>query len=106
MIIATETFEMTTTETHSFGMIEKGSVEVTLNGQTRRVRGSRWILNNGKIEFFAYDMTGRYQTGAKAWPASVCQRKTDDGKVYETANFGRDDRSGHFNKLNCLFFAD
>jgi len=40
---------------------------------------------------------GRYQTSPKPWPASV----TGHGdKLW--VHFGRDDRSGRFNKLNAL----
>jgi hypothetical protein len=107
MIIAANTFEVTATETHSFGIVERGTVEVMIGRETRRVRASKTTptYEGGKPTLTAFEMTGRYQTGAKAWPASVTQTTWADGKVTESADFGRDDRSGRFNKLNCIFFA-
>lgn len=76
----------------------KGTVEVTIRGQTRRVRASEstkygWL--------FAYGISGRYQTGGKVWPGSICQNK--DGSEY--VNFGRDDRHPKFRKENAIFFS-
>ena len=77
---------------------DTGTVEVTLRGETKRVSASR---DNTYGRIFAYDMIGRYQTGGKAWPASVNQNK----EGVEHVNFGRDDRSAKFNKVNQIWFA-
>jgi len=50
--------------------------------------------------------SGRYRSGAKAWPARVvAQRNINDGQWKEYADFGRDDRSPKFNKMNAIFWA-
>jgi len=79
-----------------------GVVDVTLRGETRTVRA--WQEKDGMI--VAFGMTGRYQTGTKAWAATVSQR-TDPrtGKVWDDVSFGRDDRSTKFQKTNSLSFA-
>ena len=81
---------------------EDGTVEVTLRGTTKRVPAHR---SNGTIT--AYGMTGRYQTGTKAWPAQV-RAVTDPrtGKLWDQVHFGRDDRASKFQKMNGLSFAD
>lgn len=80
----------------------KGTVEVTLRNETKTVPAIKGT-NDGSIT--AYGMTGRYVTGTKAWPANVTQRKTPEGKIWDSVTFGRDDRSGKFNKTNALSFA-
>lgn len=75
-----------------------GSVEVTLWGETRRVPAL--LRSDGRI--MARGMVGRYVTGQKSWPAFA--EASADGKTV-SVNFGRDDRSGRFNKANCLHFA-
>lgn len=42
---------------------------------------------------------GRYRTSPKAWPASLTLYH---GRVF--AHFGRDDRSGRFNKINGISY--
>lgn len=81
----------------------KGTVEVTLGGQTRRCRAS----DHGD-EITAFDLGGRYQTGTKVWPACVTSYKPDTGHRLagcEYPVFGRDDRDPKF-KLSCIFFVD
>jgi len=84
------------------GLWIEGTVNVTLRGETRRVKAHQ--LANGNVR--AYGMTGRYQAGTKAWSASVEQR-TDPrtGKVWDLIEFGRDDRAAKFQKINGLHFA-
>jgi hypothetical protein len=53
----------------------------------------------------AKGLIGRYQTGAKAWAATITQRAWPDGEVSEYANFGRDDRAPKFKKLNGVSLA-
>ncbi len=81
----------------------EGTVEVTLRNETRTVRATK-CNRDGSIT--ARGMTGRYQTGSKAWPATVTQRldpRTD--KLWDSVYFGRDDRASKFQKLNGLHFA-
>ena len=80
----------------------EGTVDVTLRGETRTVKATE----NKWGEITAYGMTGRYQTGTKAWPASVKSREGMGGRFVESADFGRDDRSAKFRKENYLSFDD
>lgn len=100
--IINETSFIASNEQPEHGFWVEGTVEVTLRGETRRVRAKR---RNDEIT--AYGMTGRYQTGTKAWPAAAT-RVVDPrtGRPWDRIRFGRDDRSGKFNKVNCVFFAD
>lgn len=103
-IVNPNTFRPTAeVEVCSFGTIVDGEVEVTLRGETRIVRANRWSYNDGRVDVVAYGMSGRYVTGAKAWPASV-RHSTQTGA--EQISFGRDDRAAKFNKANCLSFRD
>lgn len=100
-IIAPATFEAAA-EQPEHGFWIEGTVEVTLRGETRRVPAQ---LRGEKIT--ARGLTGRYETGTKAWPATaehVIDPRT--GKAWDRIDFGRDDRSGKFNKVNNVFFAD
>lgn len=81
----------------------EGTVNVTLRGETRTVRAHK---SDSTGEITAYGLTGRYQTGTKAWPASVTQRiDPRTGKPWDSVHFGRDDRCGKFKKVNSLHFA-
>lgn len=78
-----------------------GKVEVTLRGETRVVPAQ-----NRKGEITAYGMTGRYQTGSKAWPAKVVQKiDPRTNAPWDFVVFGRDDRAAKFQKTNALHFA-
>src|SRR5262245_37022777 len=79
-------------------VIENGTVEVTLYGETRRV--AALLDKDGSI--WARGIGGRYMTGGKVWPATVSTNKNGGTYVF----FGRDDRSGRFNKANGLFFME
>ena len=81
----------------------EGTVEVTLRNETRTVSAEK-CNRYGRIT--AYGMTGRYQTGTKAWPATVMQMVDPrTGKLWDFVSFGRDDRASKFQKLNGLHFA-
>jgi hypothetical protein len=64
-LVQPATFELASTEKHSFGRIETGTVEVTLGRETRRVRATRWFTNDERyeVEIHAYDLGGRYENG-------------------------------------------
>lgn len=70
-----------------------GTVEITIGCETRRVP---CMVCDGLIETYGWmtGITGRYATGTKAWPCTILQRKTFDGKIVEIVRFGRDDRCG------------
>lgn len=106
-VINANSFEVESTETASFGLIEEGTVEVTLGRETRRVKARRTTptYEGGKPSIAAYGFGGRYNTGSKVWPAVVRMTIWPDGKQTETANFGRDDRDSKFNKMRGIFFA-
>lgn len=74
----------------------EGTVELTLFGQTRRVRSVK-VEKYGWI--FAYGIEGMYRTGAKWWPGSV--RLDADGS--HRVAFGRYDNHPKFNKTNIRF---
>jgi hypothetical protein len=81
----------------------EGTVEVTLRNETRTVRA---IKSNRDDSITAYGMTGRYQTGTKAWPANVRQCiDPRTKKLWDHVSFGRDDRAAKFQKTNALHFA-
>lgn len=109
MLIDPETFIAASTETRSYGIVDSGTVEVTIGRETRRISATRTTPTydaGTEFDIMAFGgMFGRYQTSAKAWSASVTYRKWKNGKIGEFANFGRDDRSGRFNKLNGVFFG-
>lgn len=71
---------------------EVGTVEV--NGQ-RQVAARH---DDGDITVAGW--VGRYRTSNKAWQATLVRRA--DGTSYAT--FGRDERSGRFNKLNGISY--
>lgn len=87
---------------HSVGKVTEGTVEATLGGETRRVPAFRWDHNDGRVEIRAYGMTGRYNTGTKAWGATVTH---DLAMGMERIRFGRDDRAAKFQKASALSFA-
>ena len=96
------TFLVETSEQNEhLGTIERGTVEVTIRRETRRVEATRYSKSG---DITARGMTGRYQTGGKAWPATISLRHTERGS-YESVWFGRDDRCGKFRKENGVSFA-
>lgn len=102
-IINRSTFQATTHEVSEYGsIIERGTVEVTFQGQTRRVDAHRYAYGDGsRDDITVHCFTGRYRTGTTDWPASVTNSLGKNGE-YESANFGRDDRSGRFQKMRGL----
>lgn len=102
-IINRDSFEATGTESHTWkdgtvSTYEVGTVVVTLGGESRRLGATR----NKYGDITVRGLGGRYLTSAKVWPASVYS--SEDGR--ESAFFGRDDRSGRFNKLRGVFFIN
>lgn len=86
---------------HNFWI--EGTVEVTLGKETRRVKAHKSTRDN---TITAFGMTGKYQTGAKAWAASVQQRiDPRTGQPWDNVSFGRDERAGRCIKTNALHFA-
>lgn len=80
----------------------EGTVEVTLHNETRRVRA----LTSSKGTITAFGMTGRYQTGMKAWPARVDHViDPTNGQAWNRISFGRDERAGRCKKTSHLFFT-
>lgn len=101
-IIAPETFVQTGPDAEYY---VKGTVTVTLRGETRTVEAIRSV-SSGQIT--AYGFTGRYETGSKAWPASVTyvvDPKTN--KPWDRVEFGRDERQGRCRKvIGMVWFKD
>jgi len=83
------------------------TVEVTVNGETRRLDcrvrnlkpGETWLVVGSR--WSESPLAGRYRTGENVWPASVTSRKPG----LEDVEFGRDDRSTKFRKYNSVFWA-
>lgn len=101
-----DSFELSHTEEIRGTVFEKGTVNVTLGNQTRRVPASRWISHvDGTANIAARGMYGTYRTSANRWPASITSM-IRNGEVWENANFGRDDRSGRFNKMRGIAFGE
>lgn len=94
MIIQAATFKATQESDGSDGLVE-GTVQVVLGRETKEVSAFKC-----RDRIFARGFGGRYQTGSKVWPATVILDVTTGN---ESALFGRDDRSGRFNKLAGVF---
>jgi hypothetical protein len=92
MIIQAETFQAV--EINAAGYT-KGTVEVCFGKDTKAVPALKF-----RDRIIAQGFGGRYQTSAKVWPAVIV---LDVKTGHEYANFGRDDRSGRFNKLRGIF---
>lgn len=73
-----------------------GTVEISFCGKTHVVPAVKPY--DEKISVFGF--VGRYATSSKAWAAHVTVDENNDIRV----NFGRDDRSGRFNKRNAISF--
>ncbi|RQU83915.1 hypothetical protein [Burkholderia cenocepacia] len=102
-LINSASFEATG-ELHERSGYPLGTVEVTLGRETKRVPA--WKDRNGCIAVL-HGIGGRYRTGTgKIWRVSLSQHKhPTTGEILESCWFGRDDRSGKFNK-NGIFFTD
>jgi hypothetical protein len=93
-----EAITQTTPKGYSWSYIP-GTVEVTLRGETRRVEAKRF----GENDITAYGTVGRYHASTKLWPAYITS-DIRDGKVIESARFGRDDNHPKFRKENNIWF--
>jgi len=106
--IRPETFTITEVKTteytvkksvHSY-TVEKGTVEMSLRGKT--VIANAWRFagrDDGRLSVDGF--VGRYVTSPKPWRASV-DFKADGTMGF--VHFGRDDRSGRFNKQNAIAY--
>lgn len=99
MIIDRNTFICTSTNTAGN---QSGTVEATLNGETRRLPAI-WLADCNNL--IVRGFIGRYRTSAKNWPASIVCQPCPNGSFREVVCFGRDDRSTKFNKANAISFA-
>lgn len=97
---------MTTINPNSFAItgeqgsdyFDYGTVELNLRTGTVIADAFR-SKKDGEIMVRGF--VGRYRTSPRAWPASVVFGV--DGTL-RYANFGRDDRSGRFNKQNAISY--
>lgn len=76
-----------------------GTVELTMFGETRRVRARR---NPEYGWLFAYGIEGMYRTGQKWWSGSVMLTEST-GQI--SVQFGRYDNHPKFSKSNVRFAA-
>lgn len=74
---------------------EIGELTVIIRGQPTQVRCYRTDYG-----MYLAGFVGRYVTSTKPWNAHV--RLQSDGHI--SVNFGRDDRSGRFNKSNMISY--
>lgn len=81
------TFIKTGENAHGYDV---GTVEV--NGVAQKAVRTKYGIN-------VHGFVGRYKTSGKAWPATV---SLSERGLY--VFFGRDDRSGRFNKRNAISF--
>lgn len=73
-----------------------GKVTVTCGSHSFEVWAERFA-HDGRI--YAFGFMGQYVTGTKLWRATVL---LNNGQMY--VRFGRDDRSGNFNKQNAVSY--
>lgn len=99
--------EFTTIQSQGFkdtsyaGRMEELTVDVTFQGKTHKVEAYRFPDSEfSPSTLYLKGFVGRYRTSNKAWAATV--RATPEGQVF--ASFGRDDRSGRFNKLQGISY--
>lgn len=88
----------------SMFIAEFGTVEIELNGKRITVEARRFIRDShipGNRDIGLMGFVGRYRTSNNPWAASVIYRVLQDRMA---VNFGRDDRSGRFNKLNLITY--
>ena len=98
MRIFPETFKVETVEETKVGREEHGTIEVEINGKTLTVEARRYGRIGGDI--YLRGFIGSYRTSAKNWRAVV--RVDGNGNIF--AHFGRDDRSGRFDKLRGIAY--
>lgn len=102
--IRIETFKQDGTHTYERkdyrSVTPVGTVEVDLGNEVVTPR-ARMSTIGDKTQVSVAGFVGRYQTSNKAWPAHVYQ---DAGAEGPQAYFGRDDRSGRFNKLRGITY--
>lgn len=95
------TVQVTKVEDTNIGRRESVTVDVAFKGRTTTVEGYRFPDSAYSPDtIYLKGFVGRYRTSTKAWAATV--RATPEGKVF--AHFGRDDRSGRFNKLDGISY--
>lgn len=98
--INAQTFIANETQTRDDAI--EGTVEVTLGNKTKRVEARKWKGQYSEGDITAYGMTGRYQTGAKAWKACILLKANGD----ESGHFGRYDNHPKFRKMRGISFAE
>lgn len=103
-IINRDTFQPADVQKENAYFVD-GTVECTFAGRTERVSAFR--DNDGMITIRRGSFVGSYQSSSKPWPATITTRRDmrDKNHIYETVEFGRDDRSSRFNKANAIRWA-
>jgi hypothetical protein len=105
MQVLTHTFVQSSIEQCSAGQYywtrEEGTVDVIINGKLITVEASRTEALWTRPTVFLRGFIGRYRTSMKNWRATVTADA--DGRV--SGWFGRDDRSGRYNKLAGISYA-
>lgn len=76
-----------------------GTVEIEMGNQTVTARAYKWSTSLRGEQISVHGFIGRYRTVNTPWIANVTLDLVD-GRLF--VNFGRDDRSGRFNKQNAI----
>lgn len=79
-----------------FAKLINGKVTVTCGSKSFEAWAQK-VEESGNI--YAFGFMGQYVTSAKQWRATVA---LTNGQMY--IRFGRDDRSGNFNKQNAVSY--
>ena len=77
-----------------------GTVEISFRGKTQTVKAYIYEFNEEKI-IYVLGFVGRYVSSTKDWPAIVAHKIGRDTANF-SVSFGRDDRSGRFNKQDAI----
>ena len=84
--------------------ITESSVNVTINGVTKTLE--KLEGQDATAKFSIKGFTGRYQTGGKAWRATLSIREDmDTGENWVDADFGFESHSRKHNKVPTISFA-
>ena len=80
--------------------LNEGTVEVTFQGQTRRVECI--APNDKRTDWVIYGLCARYATGSKVWHATIWH----DGEKVKSVFTGFENRSGRFSRPSLVGFIE
>ena len=83
--------------THYAAIIE-GKIDVQVGSKIV----TAWASKFSDTSYHVFGFVGRYRTSIKPWRASVSSGIYGNGERYTSGYFGRDDRSGRFQKMQGI----